>query len=469
MGNSHGQTFWARIDRISNQGNGVVKRDDGGHFIVGPVREEAVGKTVEVRIVGPDKAELLDSDLRKDVYAKRSKSGSQNLSEGEVVTGRVLKRSAEGIPVFEKEGIRIEVPGAELNEVVKVQLAEVSSTTSEWTTAVGRPVDDEIASNHGFEGSVEAEIELYDELPTISPGTVTCPVAGCGYSGQPASVAGHVSGKRDSQHDWTQLGYAGANAYKRRMSTVGGNLRSSTTLLHISDSHLGASLSETGHYPSDSRCLNGFRRAIDIAIGRGVDAVLNTGDLFHNDRRGIPSGVEDSARNQLKRLAEQDIPFYSIDGDHERETGREVLKALERERLVTQLSETPHKVGDGLALYGRDFTPTKEWESTTWSPNSPLTDRFGIAAIHQSIKPISNSNWPHCTVEDVVSTVGPYVHAIAAGHLHQTGIDWNDGLPFVLGGTTEPQRARQASINPVVGLFTQDGNALQYQRIQLTG
>lgn len=469
MNSARGRTFWATIDRISNQGNGVVERDDGSHFIVSPVREKAVGKRVEVRMVGSEKAELVDSDLRKDVYAKQSESGSQRLSKGDVVSGRILKRSAEGIPVFEKKGMRIEVPGAELNQVVEVKLEEVSRSDAQWATATGRPVDDEIASNHGLEGSVVAKTQLYDELPTTAPKTVTCPVTGCGYSGQPASVAAHVSGKKDPQHDWNQLGYTGANAYKRRLSTAGKELQSSTTLLHISDSHLGASLSETGDYSVDSRCFRGFRRAIDIAIGRGVDAVLNTGDLFHNDRRGIPTKVKESVHDQLKRLAEQDIPFYSIDGDHERETGREVLRAFEQDELVTQLSETPQLVGSGLALYGRDFTPANKWESTTWSPNPPGTDRFGIAAIHQSIKPISNSDWPECTVDDVVTTVGSHVHAIAAGHHHRTGIDWHDDLPFVLGGTTEPQRARQASIKPIVGLFTQDENALRYERIHLTG
>lgn len=468
MANSGGRTFWATIDRISNQGNGVVKRTDGGHFIVGPVRAETVGKTVEVRMVGSDTAELVDSDLRKDVYAKRSESESRALSEGDVVSGRILKRTGEGIPVFEEVGVRIEVPGAELNEVVEVKLEEVSGSNSQWATAIGRPVDDTISSNNSLEGSVVADTKLYDELPIASPETVPCPVSDCGYSGHSASVAGHVSGKRGPQHDWNQLGYAGANAYKRSISTAGGDLQSATSLLHLSDSHLGAVLTETGDYSSNSRCLKGFCRAIDIAIGRKVDAVLNTGDLFHNDRHGIPSAVKESARVQLKRLAEQDIPFYSIDGDHEREMGREVLKAFERDGLVTQLSETPHMVGNGLVLYGRDFTPANRWESTTWSPTPPPTDRFGIAAIHQSVKPISNSDWPECTVGDIVATVGPSVHAIAAGHLHRTGIDWNDGLPFVLGGTTEPQRARQASIKPVVGLFTQDGNTLRYQRVQLT-
>jgi len=468
MGDSGGRTFWATIDRLSNQGNGVVEKDDGSHFIVGPVREEAVGKTVEVRMVGPNEAELVDSDLRKDVYAERTESTDRSLSEGDIVSGRILKRSAEGVPLIEKEGIRIEVPGAELNEEVKIKVQEISGSNPQWVTATGTHVDQDPASNDSREGSVIGDVELYDELPTTSSGTVTCPVSGCEYTGEPASVAAHVSGKRDSKHDWSQLGYVGANAYKRTISTTGQDLQSQTSLLHISDSHLGASLSKTGGYSSESRCLTGFRRAIDIAIEREVDAVLNTGDLFHNDRHGIPRTVKEAAQEQLTRLAERDIPFYSIDGDHERDAGREVFREFERDGLVTQLNETPQLVGQGLALYGRDFTPTTGWESTTWSPTPTSTDRFGIAAIHQSIEPISNSEWPECTVADVLASVGSHVHAIAAGHLHRTGIDWNEELPFILGGTTEPQRARQVSIKPVIGLFTQDGTSLRYQRVQLT-
>jgi len=446
----------------------VVEKDDGSHFIVGPVREKAVGKTVEVRMVGPNEAELVDSDLRKDVYAERIESTDRALSEGDIVSGRILKRSAEGVPLLEKEGIRIEVPGAELNEEVKIKVGEISGSNPQWVTATGTPVNQDTTSEDGREGSVIGDVELYDELPTTSSEMVTCPVSGCEYTGEPASVAAHISGKRDSQHDWSRLGYAGANAYKRKISTTGHDLQSQTSLLHISDSHLGASLSKPGEYSSDSRCLTGFRRAIDIALGREVDAVLNTGDLFHNDRHGIPRPVKEAAQEQLTRLAERDIPFYSVDGDHERDAGREVFREFERDGLVMQLNETPELVGQGLALYGRDFTPATGWESTNWSPTLPSTDRFGIAAIHQSIKPISNSEWPECTVADVLASVGPHVHAIAAGHLHRTGIDWNEELPFILGGTTEPQRARQVSIKPVVGLFTQDGNSLRHQRVQLT-
>lgn len=57
---------------------------------------------------------------------------------------------------------------------------------------------------------------------------------------------------------------------------------------------------------------------------------------------------------------------------------------------------------------------------------------------------------------------------IAAGHLNRAGMEWNERQLFVLGGTTEPERASQASSNSVIGLFTQDGNSPGNQRIQLT-
>lgn len=49
---------------------------------------------------------------------------------------------------------------------------------------------------------------------------VNCPVSGCDYKGTPASVAGHVSGKKDGAHDWSKLGFTGANDYKESINSA---------------------------------------------------------------------------------------------------------------------------------------------------------------------------------------------------------------------------------------------------------
>lgn len=468
MTESRGNTFWATIDRISNQGNGVIEKDGGGHYIVGPVKKEAVEKTVEVRMVGRNEAELVNLDLRKDVFAEEENTENETLSTGDIVSGRITKQSPDGTPVVEKQGTRIKVPGAELNETVEVKIQTISKSNAQWIVAKGTKIDSEDSSEEHLLGSVVSDVELYEELPNQNVEEVVCPVADCGYTGQPQSVAGHVSGKRDSDHNWQNLGYGGANAYKDNVVTDTEISDSSSTLFHISDAHLGASLNSTSNYSRESRCLKGFRRALDVAIDREADAILNTGDLFHNDTiHGIPETVKTEARNQLQRLSNQNIPFYSIDGDHEREKGRKTLATFEREGLVTSLDENPTEVGEGIVLYGRNFAKAEDWDETNWSLNPHPDNWYGIVALHQSIKPISNSDYPECTARDVSQRIHPCAHAVAAGHLHRTGISWQHDLPFVLGGTTESKRAQQASTSPIAGQFIQDGQSLRYQRIRL--
>jgi hypothetical protein len=469
MGRGRGSTFWATIDRISNNGNGVIDKDGGGHLNVGAVKEEVVGQTVEVRKIGHNKAELVDPDLRKDIFAKQDESETEDITVGEVISGRITKQTPDGTPVLEKGGTRIKIPDAKLNETVEIEIESFPKTNSQWQIALGkRTTETEDAGGEDLLGSVQSDVVLYDEIPTSNSGTVTCPATDCSYTDQSASVAGHVSGKRDDKHKWGKLGYEGANAYKSTVTAGAEPPESTTHLLHLTDSHLGASLSTDSDYSNESRCLKGFRRAIDVAIDREVDGVFNTGDFFHNDRHGIPEKVEEAARSQLQRLAKREIPFYSIDGDHERNEGRKVLESFEREGIVNRLDKEPRLVGDGIALYGRDYTQSKSWTGTDWSPQPQPANRCGILALHQSIAPISNSDDPDCRVKDVATIVKPHVQAIATGHLHIAGINWHQELPFVLGGTTEPERAAHTSNDPVVGLFIQtEGGSLRYQRLKL--
>lgn len=468
MGRNRDGTFWATINRISNNGNGVITKDEGGHLNVGPVKKEIAGQRVEVRKTGHNEAELVNPDLRKDVFAKGAESETEDLTVGDIVSGRITKQTTNGTPVLEKDGTRIKIPDAKLNEKVEIEIESFPETNSQWQIALGkRTTETDDTDMDDLFYSVESDVVLYDDLITSNSGTVTCPVSGCSYTGQPASVAGHVSGKRDDKHEWARLGYQGANEYKSTVTARTEPPDSATHLLHLSDSHLGASLSTDSSYSSESQCLKGFRRAIDVAIDLDVDGVLNTGDLYHNDRHGIPTDIREAIKSQLERLVNQDIPFYSIDGNHEREEGRGVLELLEREGIVIGLGENPQLIGDGIALYGRDYAPSNNWTSTDWSAKPKPANRYGILALHQSIAPITNSATPDCTVEDVAKIAEPHVQAIAVGHLHRTGVHWQQELTFVLGGTTEPERAAHHSNEPVVGHFIQDGDSLRYRQLTI--
>lgn len=463
MGRKSGRVFWATIDRISNQGNGVVNKKNGGHYIVGPVKEEAVSQTVRVRKTGPHRAELVDKDLQKGSYAAPV-DGDVSLTPGTRLSGRLMK-SIEGTPVLEQDSYRIEVPDGELNEFVEVEVVEPIEQGPQWVTAVGKRVDVD-APSETEPGTIVEETEIYSEFPRTPSVPVSCPVPGCDYTGSAASVAGHVSGKKDTKHDWNRLGYANSHEFKDKYIETTQYLQGQTEILHFSDSHLGSTIIDEEDYSMDHPCLASFHQAIELAIERNVDAVLNTGDLFHNDRRGIPEAVEEAAAGAFQRLANASIPLYSITGNHERKAGREILARFEREGLVTRLSESAVAVGDGIALYGRDFAKAEEWQSSQWSPRRCQDARFGIVAVHQSITPFSPAERAECSTEDINSMAGSQIHAVAAGHLHKADVIWNSNLPFVIGDSTEPKRAAGQE-GPTVGCFVQDCGALHYHRVRI--
>lgn len=62
--------------------------------------------------------------------------------------------------------------------------------------------------------SVEADSST---THSVGSGEISCPVPSCEYTGPVASVAAHVSGKKDAEHDWGDLGFEGANDFKRTM------------------------------------------------------------------------------------------------------------------------------------------------------------------------------------------------------------------------------------------------------------
>jgi DNA repair exonuclease SbcCD nuclease subunit len=84
--------------------------------------------------------------------------------------------------------------------------------------------------------------------------------------------------------------------------------------LHIADIHLGIK-----RYNLPDRTGDFFRAWRDVieryAIGRGVDFVLVSGDLF--DRRNVEPQAANHAMAMLRRLEQERIPIIVIEGNHD--------------------------------------------------------------------------------------------------------------------------------------------------------
>ncbi|NIM99931.1 MAG: exonuclease SbcCD subunit D [candidate division Zixibacteria bacterium] len=91
-------------------------------------------------------------------------------------------------------------------------------------------------------------------------------------------------------------------------------------LIHISDSHLGASgfsrrLSPSGFNQREEDICNSFQFAIDQIIELKPDIVLHTGDLFHTVRP--TNRIINFAIRQILRVVNEDIPMVIISGNHD--------------------------------------------------------------------------------------------------------------------------------------------------------
>jgi DNA repair protein SbcD/Mre11 len=171
-------------------------------------------------------------------------------------------------------------------------------------------------------------------------------------------------------------------------------------LLHMADVHLGARHQDLGAAAAAQRerQFAAYRRAIDVAIERSVDAVLICGDLF--DSNAQPRRSVERAVGELARLAANGIPSVLIPGTHDCYDETSIYRAIDfaelagvdpDSNLITVLTpERPDVVfpACGLVVYGRVF-------DTKQAPRSPLGDfsaaaerrgRWRVGMLHGSLR-----------------------------------------------------------------------------------
>ncbi|MDD1720847.1 MAG: DNA repair exonuclease [Euryarchaeota archaeon] len=99
----------------------------------------------------------------------------------------------------------------------------------------------------------------------------------------------------------------------------------SLRFVHLSDTHLGYR-----QYGLNER-LDDWNRAtrevIDYAIQNEVDCVVHSGDLFNSNRVDHTSLIH--AIESLRVLRDAEIPFFVIDGNHDRRKGSQAHTALD--------------------------------------------------------------------------------------------------------------------------------------------
>ncbi|PCR89846.1 DNA double-strand break repair protein Mre11 [Natrinema ejinorense] len=167
-----------------------------------------------------------------------------------------------------------------------------------------------------------------------------------------------------------------------------------TRVIHTGDTHIGYQ-----QYNSPDRrqdFLEAFRSVVEDAVADDVDAVIHAGDLFHDRRPGLVDlqGTVDI----LRTLADADIPFLAVVGNHESKRDAQWLDLFADLGLATRLGAEPILVDD-TAFYGLDFVPRSRRDDLTYDFDAlPETAAHASLVSHGLFEPFAHADWDTETV-----------------------------------------------------------------------
>jgi exonuclease SbcD len=160
-----------------------------------------------------------------------------------------------------------------------------------------------------------------------------------------------------------------------------------TRVIHTGDTHLGY---RQYHRPERREdFLAAFRRVAEDAVEDDVDALVHAGDLFHDRRPDLPDIL--GTLSILRDLADADVPFLAIVGNHETKRDAQWLDLFESMGLATRLSDDPVTVGD-TAFYGLDFVPRSQRDDLDYDFEPHDAANAALVA-HGLFEPFDYADW----------------------------------------------------------------------------
>ncbi|MFC7240063.1 DNA double-strand break repair protein Mre11 [Saliphagus sp. GCM10025317] len=172
-----------------------------------------------------------------------------------------------------------------------------------------------------------------------------------------------------------------------------------TRVIHTGDTHIGYQQYNAPERRRDF--LEAFDSVATDAIEDDVDAVIHAGDLFHDRRPGLVD--LQGTVEVLRRLADAEIPFLAVVGNHEGKRDAQWLDLFADLGLATRLGPSPIVVDD-VAFYGLDFVPRSRREDLAYDFDPTPDDVEHTALVsHGLFEPFAHADWDTETVLEEAS------------------------------------------------------------------
>jgi DNA repair exonuclease SbcCD nuclease subunit len=205
-------------------------------------------------------------------------------------------------------------------------------------------------------------------------------------------------------------------------------------VIHTGDTHIGY---QQYHVPERRQdFLAAFRTVVRDAIDDDVAAVVHAGDLFH-DRRPTLSDIMGTLE-VLEELADADIPFLAVVGNHEAKRDAQWLDLYASLGLAMRLDHEPTVVGD-TAFYGLDFIPRSKRDNFDYD-FAPHDAAHAALVTHGLFQPFDYGDWE---ASEVLEKSSVDVDALLLGDNHKPGKQQVNGAWVTYCGSTERASASE--------------------------
>jgi DNA repair exonuclease SbcCD nuclease subunit len=207
-----------------------------------------------------------------------------------------------------------------------------------------------------------------------------------------------------------------------------------TRVIHTGDTHIGY---QQYHVPERRQdFLAAFRAVVRDAIDDDVAAVVHAGDLFH-DRRPTLSDIMGTL-NVLEELADADIPFLAVVGNHEAKRDAQWLDLYASLGLATRLGAEPTVIDD-TAFYGLDFVPRSKRDDLDYD-FAPHDVAHAALVTHGLFQPFDYGDWD---AAELLAESSVDFDALLLGDNHDPGKRELDDTWVTYCGSTERASASE--------------------------
>lgn len=192
--------------------------------------------------------------------------------------------------------------------------------------------------------------------------------------------------------------------------------------IHCADIHLDSPLRGLALYANApvEVLRNATRRAlanlVDFALARRVDFVVIAGDVYDGNLRDYHAVLY--FRNQMVRLARENIPVYLLSGNHD--AANLMTRILRLPEGVHQFAHDAAKsfIHPNLpvALHGRGFTERAEFDNLARTYPAAVPGHYNIGVLHTALQGREgHDTYAPCSLDDLIRLGYDYW---ALGHVH---------------------------------------------------